>query len=145
VFIDARERRDKMPLIAGAELETEHASRHLTQFFEHLAERARAHPHLKVRVEWSDTWGTGDFGWGRCTMEARSNVLALRAEAADQRGLEEIEEFVMRHLESHDAHDQSEVRWEQADTPAASSPAPGHRRERMRRFHRRARPSAGAD
>ena len=81
-----------MPLIAEAKLETEQASRHLTQFFEHLARRTRSHPDLEVRVEWSDTSGTAEFRWGRCTMDASSDALALRAEAADQEALEQIEE-----------------------------------------------------
>ena len=38
-----------------------------------------------------------------------------------------------------------QIAWDQAGTLTAGPDDPGYRRERMRQFHRRARPSAGAD
>ncbi len=128
-----------MSLIAEAEVETEHASRYLAELCEHLNDKAQAHPDLQVHVEWSDTHGTADFGWGRCTMTATASLLSLRAQAADQDGLYQVEEFVTRHLERHRTADAVEVDWRQPGAPAADPGDASHRRDTMRQFHRRAR------
>ena len=128
-----------MPVIAEAEVETERASRYLAELCEHLNNKAQAHPDRRVRVQWSKTHGTADFGWGRCTMQATTNLLSLRADADDQDALHQMEEFVTRHLEKYGATDELKVDWKQPGMPAAGRGDARHRRDTMRQFHRRAR------
>src|SRR5919204_1907443 len=95
-----RNERD-MSVTADARVQTKDAGRCLAQLCAHLSEKAQRRPELGVRVESSETHGTVDFGWGRCTMRADANALVLRAEADDQEGLEQVEEFIARHLKTH--------------------------------------------
>jgi hypothetical protein len=136
---DCRPERNAMPT-AEAKIETEDASRYLLELCQHLNDKVAAHPEMQAHVEWSETHGTAHFGWGRCTMKANTDALILRAESDDQDGLEQVQEFVSRHLEKHGAGEQLTVSWHQDGAPAASAVDPSHRRERMREFHRRARP-----
>jgi hypothetical protein len=124
-------------LIAEAEVQTEHASRYVAELCEQFSERARAKPELGVRVERTESKGTVDFGWGRCTMRADTNVLAVRAEADDQAGLQQVQELVRRHLEKHGEAEGLTVHWPQED-PAAADSHTG-RRDAMRGFHGRMR------
>lgn len=89
-----------MPVIAEARVETEDASRFLGELCRHLSEKAKARPEMQIVVERTETSGTADFGWGRCTMQANPGSLAIRAEANDREGLEQVQEFVTRHLEN---------------------------------------------
>jgi len=129
-----------MPMIAKAEVETEHASRYLVELCQHLDDKAQARSDVPVRVEWSSTKGTADVGWGRCTMQATSSRLEVRAEAADRDPLGALCEFVTRHLEARGATEGLRVEWAGTGLRAVSRGDAGHRREAMREFHRRARP-----
>ena len=124
-------------VIAEAEVQTEHASRYVTELCEQFSERARAKPELGVRVQRTERGGTVDFGWGRCTMHTDTNILVLRAEAEDQAGLQQVQELVRRHLEKHGEAEALTVRWVQ-DGPAAADSHAGQR-DAMRGFHGRMR------
>jgi hypothetical protein len=67
----------------------------------------------------------------------------VRLEAADQDGLEQLPEFVMRHLEGHADGEQRQIDW-RPGTPGAGADDPVGGWERMRELHRRARRSKGA-
>ncbi len=124
-------------MIAEAQVQTEHASRYLAELCRQFEQRAEAKPELGVHVEWTDTDGTVDFGWGRCTLRADESMLALRVEASDHDGLRQVQELLSRHLEGHGEPEPLAVTWLQDGPPAADSHA--DRRDTMRAFHRRMR------
>jgi len=126
-------------LIAEAEIQTEHASRYVAELCEQFSARARAKPELGVRVERAEGQGIVDFGWGCCTVRAEANGLALRAEAEDLAGLQQVQELVRRHLEKQGEAEGLEVDWAEDGSAAADSHA--DRRDAMRGFHHRIRHS----
>lgn len=128
-----------MPFSAEAQVATERASQYLTQLCTHLDEKATADGQPRVRVESSDRTATVDFGWGCCAMQASTRVLALRAEAADQQGLDQVTEFVTRHLERYGTADRLRITWRRHGAPAVAPADAGHRLQAMRQFHRRVR------
>jgi hypothetical protein len=130
---------------ADARVTTEDARGQLTRFFERLEQRAGARPELGVRIERSGTSGSAEFGWARFTMNARPRALEIRVEAVDRDGLEQVEEFVARHLEGHADDERLEVNWTPLDAGDAHNLDESGRRARMRQFHRRARRAAGPD
>jgi len=81
-------------------------------------------------VEWSETRGTVNFGWGQCTMEASAGTLTLRAEAADQENLQRVQDIVARDIERFGKRDHLTVMWNRPGEPApppsktASQPPP---------------------
>jgi hypothetical protein len=126
-----------MPMLnAEASVQTEHASRYLVQLCRH-AQRVhrvrhwpRAHgggdgqPPPKVQhVEWSETHGTVDFGWGQCTMQASAGTLTLRAEAADQENLQRVQDIVARDIERFGKRDRLTVMWSRPGEAASPSSA----------------------
>jgi len=100
-------------------------------------ERARRRPELGVRVEWTETDGTIDFGWGRCEVRAEANALTFRAEAAGEDGLREVQELVRRHLEDHGEAAGLRLTWPTSGPPGADGRT--ERRDTMRSFHKRMR------
>jgi len=62
--------------------------------------------------------GIIDFGWGRCTLSAATDVLTLQAEADDPRHLERIQGGITARLERIGRRDQLTVTW----MPAAPEP-----------------------
>ena len=129
-------------LTAEAHVQTDHASRYLAQLCRHAQQVhrvrhwPRAHggddrqPPKVERVEWSDTRGTVDFGWGQCTMEASAGTLTLRAEAADPENLQRVQDIVARDIERFGKRDHLTVTWNRPAQPAsppgatASQPPP---------------------
>lgn len=128
---------DPMSLIAEAQVQTEHAARYLAELCGQFDERAKHKPELGVRVEWTETDGSIDFGWGRCEMRADADALAFRAEATDEDGLRQIQELVRRHLEGHGEAGGLMLAWPTSGPPVADSHVEG--RDKMRSFHRRMR------
>jgi hypothetical protein len=86
-------------LIAEASVTTERSSRYLVQLCRHVNLVAQTHPVMRAKVEWSDDRGVISFGWGRCTLRADPGVLTLRAEAADEGSLHQLEQRIADRLE----------------------------------------------
>ena len=122
------------PLIAEGQVATARAGRYLTRLCEHLKAKEEAHPGVRIHVKWTEAQGTIDFGWGRCTMRAAPTVLTLSAEAGDGQALDEMQEFITRHLEKFGASEGLRISW---GGSAASADRPSA--ETMRDFHRRFR------
>jgi hypothetical protein len=98
-------------LIAEAHVETERASQYLGQLCRHFKHRAQQHPDMQANIEWSETHGVANFGWGRCTMQATGSTLTLRAEAADNDSLQHVEDLVAEHLQMFAKREDLDVRW----------------------------------
>jgi hypothetical protein len=98
-------------LIAEARVATERSSRYLVQLCQHIHKVWRAHPQMQAHVEWSDDRGVISFHWGRCTLRADPGVLTLRAEAADEEGLHQLEQRVGGRLEQVGRRDRLTVTW----------------------------------
>src|SRR3954454_5951773 len=126
-----------MPLIAEAQLTTGHASRYLAELCRQLDHKAQANRELDVHVAWTDTDGTVDLGWGRCTMRADESTLLVRVEADDDDALRHVRELISRHLEKLADDDHLAFAWRQDGIPVADTDA--ERRHNMRGFHRRMR------
>jgi hypothetical protein len=86
-------------LIAEARVVTERSGRYLVQLCQHLNKAAQRNPQLRARVEWSADRGQISFGWGRCTLRADPGVLTLRAEAADEGHLHQVQQRIAHRLE----------------------------------------------
>jgi hypothetical protein len=128
---------------AVAHVETDRAGRYVDQLCRHVSQMGQhgAHrlpsrgghvPPEVQHVEWSDTYGTFDVGWGRCAVEASSDVLMLRLEAADEEGLHRLEGAVAHRLETIGRRDGLKVNWQHSDATEAASPAPGRGARRWR-------------
>lgn len=98
-------------LIAEARVVTERSGRYLVQLCQHLNKAARRNPQMQARVEWSDDRGQISFGWGRCTLRADPGVLTLRAEAADEEHLHQLEQRIADRLEQVGRRDRLTVTW----------------------------------
>lgn len=121
---------------AEAHVQTERPNRYLVQLcrhFSHKGEHLRHRsgtqhsgfppmPADQVRVEWSDTHGIVDFGWGKCTMKATPEVLMLRAEATDDGNLRRVQDIVTGHLDRFSRRDPLTVSWQ----PPGARTAPPH-------------------
>jgi hypothetical protein len=123
---------------AVAHVETDRASRYLVQLCRHVSQMGRPGGHRSPgghvapevqHVEWTDTHGTIDVGWGRCTVEATSDALTLRLESADEEGLERLQAAVAHRLETIGRRDGLKVNWQRPGVPA---PAPAARKRRGR-------------
>jgi hypothetical protein len=124
-------------MIAEARVQTEQGPRYLAELCRQLDEKARSNPDLGVRVAWTQTDGTIDFGWGRCALSVDASTLTLRLEAADDDGLRHVRELISRHLEKHAGDDELELTWRQDGKPIADTRT--GKRDAMRGFHRRMR------
>ncbi len=126
-------------LTAEARVETERPSRYLVQLCRHfthqgqhlrhrrrthLAGDAQARPEAQVHVEWSETHGIVDFGWGPCTMQANPDTLTLRAEATDEEHLQRVQELVTGHLDRFSRRDHLSVNWQRPEAPQFSPAKP---------------------
>ncbi|MFL5829004.1 MAG: DUF2218 domain-containing protein [Solirubrobacteraceae bacterium] len=123
------------PSFAEAVVSTEQGPRHLAELCRTLEERAAAMPDRAVKVEWTETDGTIDFGWARCAVHAAATVLTLRAEAKDESALRQVCDLITRHLEGHAGEEQLTVTWLHDGKPIAGDDT--GRRDTMRAFHRR--------
>jgi hypothetical protein len=126
-------------LTAEAHIETGRASRYLVQLCRHVSQMGRSGGHRLDRgrhappevdhVEWTDTHGTIDVGWGRCTVEATPDVLTLRLESADEEGLQRLQSAVAHRLETIGRRESLKVDWQRPGVPA---PEPTARKRRGR-------------
>jgi hypothetical protein len=113
-------------LSAEANVATDRPSRYLVQLCQHveqLHDRAVKHhggegPASDAKVEFSETEGSIDFGWARCTVRASRDTLTLHAEAPDEASLRRLQDLVGERVTQIGRRDGLTVEWEQA--PAAS-------------------------
>lgn len=126
---------------AHATVTTARPGRYLTQLCRHVdqlsrhtghrhppraADPAHTPPGPDARVTWSDTTGTIDLGWGRCTLKAGDGALVLHAEAHDAADLHRLQALLADRLQQIGRRDQLVVEWEPVTTaeplPAAGRP-----------------------
>ena len=124
-------------LTAEAVIATEHPDRYLARLGEHATKmgsgpshRPPAHdggrPPPEVRhAEWSATSGTVKLNWGGWTMQAAPGMLRLRAEAADEASLRQIQDMLTTRLEKFGRRERLTVTWQPTRTAAAESGQPG--------------------
>jgi hypothetical protein len=86
-----------------ARVVTSRSARYLGQLCKHFAHR--------IPASFSGAQGRVESLTGTCEMEASSNVLVLRASAADAPSLSQVEEVVARHLERFAFRDKPEITW----------------------------------
>jgi hypothetical protein len=131
-------------LTSEAHVETDRPDRYLVQLCRHFnGGEAHVRREGQAHVEWSDTHGTVNFGWGQCTMQATPEMLTLRAEAADEQTLQRAQRLVTGHLDRFGGRDQLKVNWQRSPPPTGqsgdttstapmSAPAAAPRRQRYR-------------
>ncbi len=93
-------------LTSEARVATAMARRYLGQLCKHFAH--------KIPVTHTEAEGRIEFPAGVCQLEAGSDLLILRAEAADASALERLQEVVDRHLQRFAFRDTPEIRWVRA-------------------------------
>ena len=122
--------------VAQAHIETERATRYLTQFCQHiqsiyskrgplsparrrpLAGHAQGRPAEPPRVAWTDTQGTISFGDAAITLTASPSALVLRAEAGSEESLQRAQELVTGLLTRIGRRDGITVTWQRAGAAA---------------------------
>jgi len=118
-------------LTSEAHVETERPSRYLVQLCRHISQmgrplghRPRAHggdtqsPPEVQHIEWTETYGTARLSWGQWTMQAAPGTLTLRAEAADEKDLQRIQDLVAGRLEKIGRRDHLAVAWQRSEAPS---------------------------
>ena len=114
-------------LTAEAHIQTSRPSRYLIQLCRHAKDLGQYRRHgLRAHsgnntpegpqmhhAEWSDTFGILRLNWGECTIQANSDTLTLRAQAADEESLRRIEELIAERLETFGRRDHLKVSWQQ--------------------------------
>ena len=111
---------------AEARIPTGQPSRYLIQLCQHAASinhkilrhagQALMRPDIQ-QVEWSDSHGILDLGWGRCTMQAGPGTLTVRAEAASEENLQRVQDLITRNLERFGRREHLKVNWQRPVTP----------------------------
>jgi hypothetical protein len=109
---------------AEAHIQTDNADRYLIRLCQHaskmgshLRHRPRSHagggepPEIR-HAEWSDTAGTLILNLGQCTLHADDSVLTLRAEAADEDSLSQIQHLIAGRLENFGRREHLTVAWQ---------------------------------
>jgi len=86
-----------------ARVATPRSARYLGQLCKHFAQR--------IPATFSAAQGRVEFPAGTCEMEAAGDLLILRATAADEASLSQVEDVVARHLERFAFRDQPEISW----------------------------------
>jgi hypothetical protein len=121
-------------LTAEAQVQTERPSRYLVQLCRHASKMGQGRIHripahagdsqapidrpAHVEAEWSETHGTIRFDWGTCTVQATSEALAIRVEAADEKKLRGIQELITRNLIRFTKRDPVTVNWHRPEAPS---------------------------
>jgi hypothetical protein len=117
-------------LTAETVIVTQHPDQYLARLGKHAAKmgsgmrhRPRAHgsdqpPPQVRRAEWSATSGTVMLDCGGWTMQAAPGTLRLRAEAADQASLQQIQDMLTTRLEKFGRRENLTVSWQQTRMPA---------------------------
>ena len=121
---------------AQARIETERASRYLTQLCQHVqsiyskrgshfprrghspAGHARGRPAEPPRVAWTDTRGTVSFGDAAITLTASPTALLLHAEADSEDSLQRAQELVTQVLIRIGRRDRLSVTWQRTGAAA---------------------------
>jgi hypothetical protein len=130
-------------LTADAEVPTDRATRYLVQLCRHLGNKGRHLSHrprmhgsadsgrplteaeaARVRVEWTETRGDVDFGWGSCTLTGTPDALLVHAEAADEESLQRIRDVITVHLGRFSRRDPLTVRWQGEPGPPGQNGRP---------------------
>jgi len=137
---------------AHASVLTTRPNRYLTQLCRHVDQLSRcsdhrprlkqghpehAHSGPEAYVSWSDTAGTIDLTWGRCTLTANDNALVLRAEAGNDLDLHRLQALLGARLEHVGRRDHLIVSWQPLPTPTPSRATDDRPGDRRRRTHRR--------
>jgi len=73
------------------------------------------------QVEWSDTHGILDLGWGRCSMQADPGALTVRVEAADEESLRRVQGLITRNLERFGRREHLKLNWQRPGAPTAQA------------------------
>jgi hypothetical protein len=124
-------------LVDEARVETERSSRCLRQLCRHLDLVAKMHPQMQAHVEWSVDRGVISLGSGRCTLRAEPGVLTLRAEAAEDESLHQLEQRVADRIEQVGRRDRLTVTWEQLRGAGQQLPGQPSGAEDQQKTHRR--------
>ena len=113
---------------AEADIQTEYAARYLARLCGHAGKMGTAGPRLGHRprsharggappevqhVECSGTEGTVSLDCGQWTMRASPGLLAVRAEAADQESLRQIQDLITARLQKFGRRENLTVNWQQ--------------------------------
>ena len=115
-------------LTAEADVQTEHADKYLARLCGHAGKMGAAGPRLGHRpraharggvppevrhVECSETEGAVSLNWGRWTMRAWPGRLEVRAEAADEERLRQIQDLITARLQKFGRRENLTVNWQQ--------------------------------
>jgi hypothetical protein len=100
--------------------------KHASQMGQHRGHRPRTHdgadthtPPEIQHTEWSDTHGIVKLNWGQWTVHAAPGTLTLRAEAIDEKNLQQIQDLLGGRLEKIGRRDHLTVAWQRPDAPTA--------------------------
>jgi hypothetical protein len=134
-----------------ATIKTDRPERYLIQLCKHAAamgrtrggHRPRNHAtgvalaggDVQVHAEYTENRGVITIApWGKCTLEAAPDTLALHVEAADQAAVQQIQDIITRDLERFGRREQLTITWQSAQpstvAPATSAPAQADRANR---------------
>src|SRR5215471_20021780 len=122
-------------LTAEAVIQIDHADRYLARLGQHAGKMGRQHGHRPRRhgsgeppevrqAEWSATHGKVRLNWGQWTVDAAPGRLTLRAEAADQASLQQIQDMLTTRLEKFGWREHLTVSWQPRAAPAAEPGQP---------------------
>jgi pimeloyl-ACP methyl ester carboxylesterase len=113
------QRLDPRRLTAEARIQTTNASRYLVQLCSHatkFSHRLRrlhgggSRPEI-LGVDWTDTHGTLDLSWGKCTLDADPATLTVLVDAADEENLLRVQDIITADLERFGRRDGVTVTW----------------------------------
>lgn len=87
-----------------ARVATTRGTRYMTQLLKHFSN--------KTQAEWTDEQGSVTFAdLGTCTLVVEPEALVLRAESANEEGLNRVEQVVGGHLVRFATRDELTVAW----------------------------------
>jgi uncharacterized protein len=92
-----------MTLSSEARVATDVPRRYMTQLCKHFEH--------KLPVTYDEAKGRIEFSAGICLLEAGTDALILRAEAADTESLRRVEDVVARHLDRFAFREKPEIAW----------------------------------
>jgi len=143
---------------AEATLPTPNARRYVTQLGKHATAMAGGPGHQMRRHDGNPLAGgevtlhvaqsadrtTLTFDpWGRCTVHAELDRIALRIDAADEQNLQRIQQIITRDIERFGRREHLSVAWRNLDPPADPATAPPSLRTSHTRPARRALAGTG--
>ena len=143
---------------AEATLPTPNARRYVTQLGKHATAMAGGRGHRMRRHDGNPLAGgevtlhvaqsadrtTLTFDpWGRCTVHAELDRIALRIDAADEQNLRRIQQIITRDIERFGRREHLSVAWRRLDPPADPATAPPPLRTSHTRPARRALAGTG--